>query len=348
MGCASQGPLRPPSLHLPARVQGLAAERFGDTVDLRWTTPEKTTDGAPLQTHRHSDGPLAAEICREAPSAGTAPATCMPMARVPVESGKPGAFHDRLPDDWAHGIARALVYRVRVVNGNGRGAMFTDVTVGGGEAPPPMTDLSAAAMASGVALRWRADGPGNRTMLRVSRSTAGSSSTAGSPRTAGSSKETLLAVEAGRLDPGGAVDQGAKPGVEQRYTVYRTRTVELRGQTLTINGAPATVTVAADAADAPPAAPVGLEAVANTLGAPEIDLVWQPSVDAGVAGYRVFRAEGEGEPQPLEGAELVRGFSFADTRTRPGGTYRYRVAAVDAQGHAGPQSAETRQTVPAQ
>ncbi len=44
-GCASPGPARPPSLHLPRLATDLTATRTGNDVTLRWTTPDKTTDG---------------------------------------------------------------------------------------------------------------------------------------------------------------------------------------------------------------------------------------------------------------------------------------------------------------
>src|SRR5665213_690657 len=68
-GCASPGPARPPSLHLPRLVTDLSATRTGDSVALHWTTPEKTTDGLKVPLA------LTAEICRQlaAPSSPCTP-----------------------------------------------------------------------------------------------------------------------------------------------------------------------------------------------------------------------------------------------------------------------------------
>ena len=43
-GCGTPGAPQPPSLKLPERVTDLAASRFGNRVELHWTTPKKTTD----------------------------------------------------------------------------------------------------------------------------------------------------------------------------------------------------------------------------------------------------------------------------------------------------------------
>src|ERR1700674_2745070 len=45
-GCATPGAPQPPSLNIPNAVDNLKAERKGDTVNLSWTPPEETTDGA--------------------------------------------------------------------------------------------------------------------------------------------------------------------------------------------------------------------------------------------------------------------------------------------------------------
>ena len=332
-GCASEGPLKPPSLHLPANVEHLSAERFGDAVELRWTTPSRTTDGVALTAPRRKGGPFTAEICRS--DTVFPPGSCAPFGRVLVESGKPAMFRDVLTPPLSEGALRVLHYRVRVVNAKGRGTDGVEIAVAGGAAVPPMDRLRATpAAGGGVALRWQPEqgGSGDRVLLRVIRG--------------GGSRPETLAVEQTASDTGGANDAGARPGVEQSYTVFRTRIVTAGRQQLTLNSAQTTVTVAANALPPPPAAPTGLEGVVNTLGAPEVDLVWQASDEPGVAGYIVYRAEGGGAsaaitPQP------IHAFSFSDTAIHPGVRYRYRVAAVNANGTAGPMSAEIERGIPA-
>lgn len=335
-GCASQGPLHPPTLNLPAPVTGLTAERVGDAVDLRWTTPRKTTDGVSL-TGKHGAGSLLGEICR-----GESPAdACPARSTVPVMAGTASGYHEILPPDLLIGSLRALHYRVRVLNGKGKGAGYVAVDALSGAVPPPVRGLHASPITGGVAIRWQADAAadGTRTMLRVDRVNPSAAPGAASSELHGE----LLAVEPGPRDPGGATDTGAKPGIEQRYTVYRTQTVQNGRTDLTVRSLPANVVVSATAKAPPPPPPTGLEGIVNTLAAPEIDLVWQPA--DGAVAYLIFRAEGDAAPVQLT-PQPVAGLSYADPAVRVGVRYRYAVASVDASGSSGPRSADLMETVP--
>ena len=343
-GCASQGPLHPPSLKLPAQVTAVSADRTGNAVALHWDTPSKTTDGVHL-AGKHGAGALTAEICRSETAAAT---TCPAPGHVAVTAGSPGDFHDVLPQSLASGSLRPLFYRIRVLNGSGRGAKYVSIETLAGTAPPAVRGLVAAPVLNGVALRWQMDPAADqdRTVLQVERT--GHAAAAVSPAPPGSTAAPpphtdLLAVEPAAHDPGGAIDTGARPGVEQRYTVVRTRSLQFAGKTLTASSLPATTTVAATAKAPPPPPPPGLEALVNTLTAPEIDLVWQP-VD-GAAGYLVFRAEASGAPVRLT-PQPITGLSYADAAVRAGVRYRYSVASVDAGGDHGQPGAELVQTIP--
>ncbi|SEC02731.1 fibronectin type III domain-containing protein [Terriglobus roseus] len=354
-GCASEGPLRPPTLRLPAVVRALSAQRSGPGVDLAWTNPTRTTDGVSL-TGKHGAGKLAAEICRAESFAANG--NCSPIAKIPVEAGTHTSFRDALPTDLMAGPDRALRYRVRVLNGMGKGAAYAEILTAAGEAPAAMRGLTASPVAAGVALRWQ---PGataqDRTLLHVTRGDApvvafrnSATPTTLPPDVAKPSETkppatTLMAVEPGPHDPGGAVDTGGRAGVTQTYTVYRSRPAHIGGLDLAINGESASVTVAASALAPPPAPPTGLEAVANTLGSPSIDLVWQANTEPGVGGYLVFRADAAGTPTQLT-ASPVRGFSYTDATAQPGTDYRYSVAAVSTDGRAGEHSREIHASIP--
>lgn len=310
MGCASEGPLHPPSLHLPAAVRGLSAHRVGNAVDLEWTNPVRTTDGISLTAKR---GPFQAELCR---AESFPAATCTPFRRIPAEPGTPVSVHDMLPADLAQGAPRTLTYRIRLINGVGKGAGWTSVLTVAGTAPAPVAGLQASPVASGVLVRWHAGEDG--VMLRVSRG-------------ANSNKSTLLsAQQTPQTSSAGTLDTGGHVGGEQRYTVFRRRTVTLGSETFTMDSDSATITVSADAKAPLPLPPTNLEALANTLGTPEVDLVWQPPTDESVTGYRVYRQE-SGTVTLLTETPL-RGFTYADKSAQPGHTYAYIVAAVNATG----------------
>lgn len=310
LGCASQGPLRPPSLHLPAAVRKLSAQRIGNAVDLAWTNPVRTTDGISLQPKR---GPYQAELCRTESVTAT---PCTPFRRIPADIGAQSIFHDVLPADLAQGHDRALTYRIRLVNGEGKGAAWTSVVTVAGAAPPPVANLQASPASNGILVRWNAGEDG--VMLRVSRGVD-------------SKKSTLLSAQpAGQTSAAGTLDTGGHAGEEQRYMVFRRRTVTLAGEAFTMDSDPVSVTVAADAKAPLPLSPTNLEALANTLGTPEVDLVWQPPTDESVTGYRVYRQESGTTTLLTE--KPLRGFTYADKTVQAGHTYAYSVAAVNATG----------------
>ena len=47
--CGTPGAPRPPSLRLPETVRDLTASRQGSTVTLKWTEPQRTTDGETIR-----------------------------------------------------------------------------------------------------------------------------------------------------------------------------------------------------------------------------------------------------------------------------------------------------------
>ena len=88
----------------------------------------------------------------------------------------------------------------------------------------------------------------------------------------------------------------------------------------------------------PPAAPGELTAVAEN-GA--VTLLWRPSLDADLAGYRIYRqAEGSAD-RTLMQEQLVTTLSFRDDRATPGTRYQYQVVAVDTHGNESPATAIT-------
>lgn len=127
------------------------------------------------------------------------------------------------------------------------------------------------------------------------------------------------------------VDTTAPYGGRHVYTVRAT----LAGKPK-VEGVPAEE-VGVDYRDVfPPAAPSRLDAL------PEgnlVRLIWEPVPAADLAGYVVFRAEGDGAPSRLTPQPVTETF-FSDTTVTPGRRYRYTVVAVDAAGNASPPSPE--------
>jgi len=86
----------------------------------------------------------------------------------------------------------------------------------------------------------------------------------------------------------------------------------------------------------PPSAPARLDALPE---AGLVRLVWDPVPAPDLAGYIVFRAEGNAEPARLT-AEPVKDSFLSDTSAQPGHRYRYTVRAVDKAGNVSAPSPE--------
>jgi len=90
-----------------------------------------------------------------------------------------------------------------------------------------------------------------------------------------------------------------------------------------------------------PSPPTGLQAVVAAEG---IALSWSPSSDSDVAGYRVWRLEGEEGAYALGTPVLVTASPFNDTQVTGGAAYAYVVTAVDFTGNESLWSNETLAT----
>jgi hypothetical protein len=381
-GCASPGQPRPPSLNLPEVVSDLTAERVGDVVELRWTTPEKTTD------HIAVKGPMTAAVCRVSVSTTTAAAVCVPVARVAVQPGPTHAVEALSPVLTADPPA-LLAYRVQIFNAHGRSAgPSPEVFAASGVAPPAVDELRAAPTADGAMLEWQkrdtatvveldrlpvgANGvavlppPPKTTSKGASKPLVKKPASPPRPATAGSAPKLLetpvapievkLRTPAGLGDAGGTIDHTAQMGESYRYTAQRVRTVSVDGHTLELRSfASAPVTVAMKDTF-PPHAPTGLEVVAGGAGAAErsiersIDLSWIPNTEPDLAGYIVYRQEidakgvAAGTATRLNPTPVV-GPAYRDQTAVPGRRYAYFVTAVDTAGNESAPSDAVQETL---
>jgi hypothetical protein len=339
-GCGTPGAPSPPSLDLPDRVADLAAVRAGNQVSLTWTMPKRNTDKLMLKEN------VAVRACRTLDDLGCETVGA-PLSLAPGAEGK---LSDTLVPALTTGAPRALSYFVELKNRNGRSAGLSNAAVVlAGEAPGPVTGLTAEVHKSGVVLHWT---PGEEGAIRLHRTLL--------TYPPGKPKEGLLApppepveqnllVEAGAQN-GRALDEEIRFGETYEYRAQRVARVVVDGQTLELAGA-LSAPLRVEAKDVfPPATPTGLAAVATV---PEngteaaIDLSWQPGTDADLAGYRVYRREDGEDWLRISGARPVVGPAFHDSHVLPGHTYHYAVSATDQGGHESARSAEAEETVPA-
>ena len=96
----------------------------------------------------------------------------------------------------------------------------------------------------------------------------------------------------------------------------------------------------------PPAVPSGLQAVYSGEGQkPFLDLIWAPVIDADLAGYNIYRRDGDNTATKLN-SELVKPPSYRDSAVASGKTYFYSVSAVDVRGNESARSEEASESAP--
>ena len=356
-GCASQGPLQPPTLHLPALAQKLVAERVGDRVELNWTTSANTTDGVKMK------GAMTANICLDShpsssalaasPSKGTkkrsktpavvsSPSACNAVQHLAVTPGAGKAVVE-MSTPLAAGSPHLVAYSVELLNDKGRSAgPSAPVFVAAGAAPPATGALKISPRRESAVVEWQPDSAPavvelKRTLVAT---TAGPVSDAPKVKPAASPtpfaptpkeppRELVLRPDAAGKDAGGMVDTSVRDGDTYTYVAQRVETLTLAGHSLEMRSAPSPVATLTYHDVFPPKAPTDLVLVpGGGFGEPpSIDLSWDANLENDVVGYNIYRSSGadfvkvNADPVPVP--------SFSDVHVEPGQQYTYRVTAVD-------------------
>jgi hypothetical protein len=346
-GCGTPGAPQPPSLNLPDRVTDLAANRSGSQVSLTWTMPKKDTDKLLLK------GIVTVHVCRKQGAGACVPAG----TELSFPPGADAAFTDTLPPELAAGAPRPLSYFVELRNRNGRSAGLSNAAdVLAGEAPAPVTHLTGEVRKQGVVLHWAPVTEQESSAIRLHRkllAPPASKTHEGLLAPQPQPVEQNLLVDScapeGRAGDCRAVDKEIRSGQSYEYRAQRVSRVTVDGKTLELAGE-LSAPVRVEAADIfPPAVPTGLAAVAiEGENAPQyaIDVSWQPVAEADLAGYAVYRREGDGAWQRISPAEPLVPPAFRDAQVLAGHTYRYAVSAIGQNGHESGRSEEAEESVP--
>ena len=360
-GCASmQAPL-PPSLELPKPPNDLRAVRKGDRVYLYWSVPAQTVD----RQNVRKPGPT--RICRslEAPmkSCGAPVGNVAALPKATSASNPEASFVDTLPRELeTQNPTRLASYAVDAMNLHARSAgLSNQVQVALVPTLRPPANFRAEVAARGVVLTWDCEMPpansyGARYVYRIYRKSA---------ETNAEVKVADLTCPDNRFE-----DQTIEWQKNYEYRLTIASFVELNpkvhpcpirtkaeGDMATI-AIPTCLDVAiAEGDDSPaqkvfpedvypPTVPTGLQAVYSGPGQPPfIDLLWAPGSDADLAGYNVYRWEGEGQSRRVN-SDLVKTPAFRDTSVAVGKTYKYSVSAVDERGNESAHSEEASESVP--
>ena len=340
--CASIGPPEPPSLDLPKPPTDLRATRKGNQVTLTWTTPTETTDRQRIR------GIGATRICRVLNSVvGTCdtPVGRSPAQKEPTKSAgksEPQSYVDSLSPQLQSGSPSDFVdYAVEVLNREGRGAGFSNqVRVPLVRTSPAPNNFQAQVTAVGITLSWSLELPSWE-----------------------SSSSLHLAVRIYRKQEGGArANVVAELPAEGDHSFTDSnfvweKTYDYWATVVTIVDEPNRPALKIEGDDTPevkvfaddvfpPSVPTGLQAVFSGPGqSPFVDLIWAPATDADLAGYNLYRQEGNSPPIKLN-SDLVKNPAYRDNTVEPGKTYVYSVSAVDQRGNESARSEEAKESAP--
>jgi len=348
-GCGTPGTPLPPSLKLPDPVNNLSAVRTGDQVSLAWTMPKRNTDKLLIKSN------IPVRVCRKE-GAGN----CVAVPGNPsFAADAKASFTETLPAALASGSPRPLTYFVELMSPHGRSAGLSNgAHVLAGEAPAPVVGLADEVRKDGVILHWTANAPAPRgTVIRLHRKLVSSQSKPESPNDSRAQQgflappkeqvDVTLLVEPPAEDR--ALDKTIHFGETYEYRAQRVSRIEVEGQTVELAG-PLSDPIRVVAIDTfPPAIPSGLAAVAtapDSVSGPSIGLGWLPVTEADLAGYAVYRREGDGPWQRISQPQPVVGPGFHDPEVHAGHTYHYAVTAIDQLGHESARSQEAEETVP--
>lgn len=352
VGCGNPRPPEPPALELPQRVRDLQATRKADKVYLSWSIPRRTTEAESILYYGNT------RICRGAQEAltecgtpaGEAPAPTVGQRQAIQAGANPKeTYIDILPPNLSVSATGDLTYAIEVLNEAGRSAgLSNQVHVPAAPTLPPPVDFHAELTPDAVKLTWMqmpmaSNKAGLQYGIRIYR------------KNLQTGQEILLANEP--MDVTQYLDQTFE--WEKRYAYHATVVTEITqampcpagaspecGRTAYVEGADTPSEEVSTHDVFPPPVPSGLQAVFSGPGQqPFIDLIWNSSAAADLAGYNVYRREDHGTWEKIN-PELIKAPAYRDTNIQPGKKYFYSVVAVDMRGNESARSEETSENVP--
>ena len=340
--CGTPGAPQPPSLNLAKPVSDLKAVRSGDEVELAWTVPTETTDGAKFR-HRGQSKVCAAV---DQPRIDQ----CAALTTIPTpENQQTASVAVNIPSDKT-APTDYITYAVQVDNDRGRNAGLSNQVQVPTSAVSSINGAPLIRLTPEMVLVTANVTPRNESIeqtLELRRGEKG-----------GSAPESVVArrvLDLSETAEAANIELRDDTFVWEKTYEYR---VVITASTKVPNGETVTFDAAASSPQElfahdvfPPATPTGVQAVftgAVPGQAPAIDLTWTPDVDRDLAGYFVFRrlqqepasAAAKLNPQP------VKAPAYHDAAVSPGNTYVYSVSAVDERGNESQRSEEASERVP--
>lgn len=281
-----------PRANVPAAITDLAALQRGAIVYAQFTAPLRTTEGIAITT------PLSFEL-RAGPADPFERDRWLAGAQRFTPIVKGGVALYQIPiGSWA---GKTVYLAARAIGSNGKESAWSTIVSAPVVAPPAAPgNLDPTAVAEGVRLTWSGP-PGN---FRIHRRGPG---------------ETPLRRFADVTEESWT-DTAIEFGKPYLYLVQRIEKLP-DGHEAESDFAQKEIT---PIDKFPPAAPTALHV---SLAPASIEITWQQNTEPDLAGYRVYRAVGDGAFERL--AEVSQIPSYSDHAVEAGKAYRYAVTAFD-------------------
>lgn len=310
-GCGYVGDPLPPALNIPTPVLDLRVVERGPNFEVTFTMPVATGEGLPVAKAGRIDlrvGPAPAppfdvnawlagtrEIFVEWPGMPTTPAAADAIGQTVTQ-----VFDGQ---EWK---GKDVILGVRLSSPTGRFAAMSNLVAISVIPPLAAPSFTAESRADGILLKWTPL-PQPGAQYRITRRIGD-----GAPQTIADLPESQY------------LDLVTAFGPTYHYTVQS----YVRAGDINALSEPSAPLAVEHIDHFAPAVPTGLAVIA---GAKTIDLGWDRNTDADLAGYRIYRAEGDGPFVRIPGE--IEPPSFRDAQVQSGRRYRYAITAVDRLGN---------------
>lgn len=367
MSCGRKGPILPPVKKIPQPVKNLSCVQTGDTLRLKWESPDAYLNGAPLDAGAYIEIYMASfsperEDHRDQSAGGEAAAAAGQPGQSAAGSTQPTDFDfekdsyllaivrgSRIPEnkdmestpkppEWFDFLlekpeyfSRTLVFAVRVVDGRKKKSAFSDTFPFSPKSVSlPPVDLNYFIREDRITIMW-------------------------GPPPANIDETTPPAVKAYNVfraeDDGQYRKLNDKPVIETRFEDKDFVFGNSYFYGIKALPDPASSSYESAFSDAvevlakdtfPPAAPKGIHAIP---GGGMISLSWEIGSERDLAGYRVWRRKAGEKEFQLVTSSPIKENAFNDTRVESGTRYEYVITAVDQNGNESGRSPSIEESI---
>ena len=326
VACGIQGPVQPPRVQRPAKVTDLSALQVDQTFEVHFAPPQVATDGQGLTK------PLEIELLYSVVAAGAAPSQVPAFASwvhltdqqwSPYTHNQellyPARITDRQYREWQ---GKVVVLAVRTLTRGFRqrpleSALSNLVYLPLIDVSNPVQNVTCQTTEKAIDVTWTApvrtltgQPVHNLSGYRIYRSSSG---------------------KPGTFEMVGEV--ASPPFADRNFDFGRTYFYEVRAVFAeagkTAESGDSSVAEITPRDIFPPGSPTGLTGI-YADGA--VELIWNANLERDLAGYNVYRREGNQPFQKLT-KQLLRTPILRDTTVEPNRTYSYYVTAVDLSGN---------------